>query len=103
MLSNKDKGHLRRVRKTAYKLNLPEEVVEQTLHYMSEYIKKKISEVDVCPDVMLTEEEFEKKLPIIKIPHMGYLKPSYYKYKQIHTRAKQSRLKKLNKEEVKNE
>lgn len=95
MLSREDQGHLRRVRKVAYKLNLPEEVIEQTLNLMSEYIKEKISKVVVSKDIMMTQEEFEEKLPVIKIPHMGYMKPSYYKYKHVHTKAKQKREKEL--------
>ena len=95
MQSNKDPGHLRRVKKVAYKLNLPEEAIEETLKYMSEYIKEKISKVEVCEDILMTEEEFNKKLPIIKIPSMGYLKPSYHKYKVIHNKSKTAKAKKL--------
>lgn len=95
MLSNKDQGHLKRVKKVAYKLNLPEEAIEETLFYMSEYIKKKISEVVVSNDIMMTKEEFEERLPIIKIPHMGYMRPSYYKYKHIHIKSKEKREREL--------
>lgn len=95
MQSNKDPGHLRRVKKVAYKLNLPEEVIEETLRLTSEYIKDKISKVEVSEEVLMTEEEFKKQLPIIKIPSMGYLKPSYHKYKAIHNKSKIAKAKKL--------
>lgn len=97
MQSNKDIPHIERVKEVAYRLNIPEEVIELSLFYASEYIKKKIAESEIDKDILLSKEEFESKLPIISIPNLGYLKPNYYKYKQIHRKAKLAREK--NKEE----
>jgi len=88
MYSNQDPAHIKRVKKTAYKLNLPEEVIELTLFYTSEYIKKKISSIEHDYDNMLTEEEFNKLFPIIKIPYLGYLRPHYWKYRAINSKRK---------------
>lgn len=94
MLSNEDQGHIRRVKQVAYKLNLPEEVIEQAIHLTSEYIKNKIGSIEIDSPVLLTKEEFESRLPIIKLPAMGYLKPDYYKYIHVYkkTKEKQERL-----------
>lgn len=96
MQSNKDSSHIKRVKKVSYNLNLPEEVIELALFYTSEYIKEKISKVNVDHENLMSQEDFEKSLPIIKIPELGYLKPSYYKYKAIYNKVK---LKNKNKEE----
>jgi hypothetical protein len=103
MQSNEDQGHLKRIKQVAYKLNLPEEVIEKAIHYTSEYIKKKIGSVEIDSPVLLTKEEFESKLPIIKLPAMGYLIPDYYKYVHVYkkTKEKQERLR-LQKEQEEN-
>ena len=101
MISKEDQDHIKRIKKTAYLLNLPEEVIELTLYYTSEYIKKKCSENELDPEVYITEEEFKKRLPIIKIPYLGYLKPSYYKYTAIYFKQKQYRERKQESEKLK--
>lgn len=88
---NKDPGHIKRIKHVSYKLNIPEEVIELALHYTSEYIKNKIAEVELDKEVMISKEEFENRFPIIHIPYMGYLKPSYYKYKHIFEKSKLKR------------
>lgn len=91
MQSNKDPGHVKRLEEVSYRLNIPEEVIELALFYSSEYIKNKISEIDIDHDTLISKEEFESKLPIISIPGLGYLNPNYYKYKHIHRKAKIAR------------
>lgn len=104
MQSNEDQGHLKRIKQVAYKLNLPEEVVNQAIHLTSEYIKNKIGSVEIDSPVLLTKEEFESKLPIIKLPAMGYLVPDYYKYIHVYTKTKekQERLRLQKEQELKN-
>lgn len=89
MLSKEDQSHIKRVKQVAYKLNLPEEVIEQAIHLTSEYIKNKIASVNIDSDTLLTQEEFESRLPIIKLPAMGYLKPDYFRYIHVFKRAKE--------------
>lgn len=84
MLSNQDPGHLKRVKKVAYKLNMPEELIEEALHLTSEYIKNKIGDIDLPEDHNLSEEEFNQLFPTLKLFGLGYLKPSYRKYKHIN-------------------
>lgn len=98
MLSNQDPSHLKRVKKVAYKLNLPEEVIELALYYTSEYIKKKASKPEINPHRLLTKEEFEKLMPIFLVPDIGYLKPNYWKYKALHFKGKQKLERELLKE-----
>lgn len=83
MLSNQDSDHIKRVKRVSYELNIPEEVIELSLNFMSEYIKSKISKVELIEN--LTEEEFDKVYPTIKMPgSIGYLRPSYKKYNHIN-------------------
>jgi hypothetical protein len=83
MLSNQDPDHIKRVKRVSYELNIPEEVVEMSLSYMSEYIKNKISQIELVEN--LTEEDFDKLYPTIKMPgSIGYLRPSYQKYTHIN-------------------
>jgi len=96
MLSNKDPSHSKRIRQVSYKLNIPEEVVELALHYTSEYIKNKIASVEFNKDIMMSEDEFNSKFPIIKIPALGYLKPNYYVYKHVFAKS-QIKKQKINK------
>ncbi len=87
MLSSQDRDHIARVKKVAYDLNIPEEVIELALSYTSEYIKKKISAIEIDKENIISEEEFNKRYPIIKLPgSVGYLKPSYRKYKYINSK-----------------
>lgn len=88
MDSNKDPGHIKRIRQVSYKLNIPEEVIELALFYTSEYIKSKIAKVDIDRTRLLSREEFEAILPIIKVPSLGYLRPNYGRYKAIYEQTK---------------
>lgn len=91
MLSREEQDHLKRLKQVSYKLNLPEEVIDMAINYTSEYIKKKISEVVIDRDRLLSKEEFENLLPIIKIPAMGYFKPNYYKYLHMYKRQEKNK------------
>lgn len=73
--------HEKRVQKLAYKLNIPEHVIEETLDIMYTYIRNKLDSVEVPDETsIMTEEEFDKLFPCIAIPKLGYIKPSYKKY-----------------------
>ena len=98
MDSNKDPGHIKRIRQVSYKLNIPEEVIEDALFYTSEYIKNKIAKVEVDRTRLLSKEEFDEILPIIKIPSLGYLRPHYMKYKAMYEQKKKRDDKYKNKE-----
>jgi len=87
MLSREELNHIKRVKEVSYKLNLPEELIELSLHYTSEYIKDKIGSVTYDKSKELTKEDFNNMFPIINLPYIGYLKPSYYKYLNIHKKA----------------
>jgi hypothetical protein len=87
MHSADDLCHKKRIAKVAYKLNIPEEVINLALTYTSEYIKEKISKVNLDPDVLISEEEFNERFPIINIPSLGWLKPNYMAYKKIHNKS----------------
>ena len=82
--------HNKRVERVAYKLDIDERIVEESLDLMYKYIKEKIEEVEINEDVEMTKEEFEEKFPIIHIPSLGYLKPSYGKYKHIMKNKKKN-------------
>lgn len=75
--------HTKRVEEIAYRLDIKEEIVEETISLMYEYIKLKLEEVDIDEDKILTEEEFNKNFPTIHIPSLGYIQPSYKKYLHI--------------------
>jgi len=98
MDSNKDPGHIKRIRQVSYKLNIPEEVIELALFYTSEYIKNKISKVEIDRTRLLSKEEFESLLPIVKVPALGYLRPHYLKYKALYLQKKKREEKYKNKE-----
>ena len=75
--------HDKRVEYIGYKLNIQEEIIEEVLDLMYGYIKERIERVELKEDDILSKEEFEEKFPVIHIPSLGYLKPSYRKYKHI--------------------
>lgn len=75
--------HNARVEKVSFKLNIQEHIVEETLDIMYDYIRSKLEAVDIDETVIMTEEEFNKAFPVISIPSLGYIRPSYKKYKHI--------------------
>lgn len=75
--------HTKRVEKVSHKLDIPENVIEETLDIMYGYIKDKIEAVEVDEDTIMDEDEFNNKFPIIHIPSLGYLRPSYRKYRHV--------------------
>lgn len=75
--------HNNRVNKISFKLNIEEEIVEEALDIMYDYIRSKLEEVDIDKDKVMDEKSFDKEFPVICIPSLGYLKPSYKKYKHI--------------------
>lgn len=75
--------HNARVEKMSFKLGIDEHVIEETLDIMYDYIRMKLDEVETDKTRVLTEEEFNDCFPVICIPSLGYIKPSYKKYKHI--------------------
>lgn len=76
--------HDKRIEKIAYKTNIDEAIVEEVISLMYSYIKDKLQSVELeDEDTILTKEEFEKIFPIINIPSLGWIKPSYGKYKHV--------------------
>lgn len=73
--------HEDRIKKLSYELNHKEDVIEEAISIMYDYIRLKLTEVVVEDEsTMMTEEEFDKTFPTIHIPSLGYIKPSYKKY-----------------------
>lgn len=83
-----DFKHKNRVKYISYKLGISKDAVETILNLQSDYIKKKIAKVELNNSVLLTEEEFNEKLPVFRIHPIGYLKPDYRKYKHINKNNK---------------
>jgi hypothetical protein len=75
--------HHKRVSKVALKVGVEESIVEETLDIMYDYIRMKLDEVDIPKDEILNEEEFDEKFPVILIPSLGFIRPSYKRYKHI--------------------
>lgn len=75
--------HKKRIKHMSYKLNLKEEIIEEALDIMYDYIRLKLESVDIDKDRIMTEEEFNEKFPVIAIPKLGYIRPSYRKYRHI--------------------
>tara|TARA_R110000772_G_scaffold23035_2_gene62006 strand:- start:17 stop:310 length:294 start_codon:yes stop_codon:yes gene_type:complete len=82
--------HDKRVEEISYKLDIPENQIEEALDLMYGYIKNKFESVVVeDEDVIMEEEEFNKTFPTIHIPSLGYFKPNYRRYKhQIKNKLK---------------
>lgn len=89
MSHNKDFKHKDRINKIAYKLGIPKDAINLIINHQADYIKKKISNFDVkSTDEILSEEEFNDKLPVIRLHPVGYLYPNYGKYKNIKNNSK---------------
>jgi len=82
--------HDKRVEHISHKLDIEEHVIEEVLDIMYDYIKLKIENVELEEGVKLDKEEFTEKFPIIHVPSLGYLKPSYGKYKHINKKKKKN-------------
>lgn len=77
-------NHENRVKKVSKELNIDEAIIEETLDIMYTYIRNKLESVELeDPDAMLVEEEFNKIFPTICIPSLGFITPSYKKYKHV--------------------
>ena len=73
--------HEQRVKKLSFKLDIKEEIIEETLDIMYSYIRSKLEAVEIeDPLEIMSEEEFNETFPCIQIPKLGYIKPSYKKY-----------------------
>lgn len=76
--------HENRVKKISYELDISEDIVEETVGIMYDYIRLKLDNIKVEDEnVLMNEEEFDKTFPTIHIPNLGYFKPNYRKYKHM--------------------
>lgn len=85
-LKGKDPKHTARVNDAAFKVGTTTQVVEEVLDLLCQYKTEKINKIELPKDRVLSKEEFEEAMPIFKIPHIGYLKPNYYKYSAINNK-----------------
>lgn len=97
MLTSNDPFHKQRINRLKYELNIDKKIIEKVLQLHSEYIKTKLVKPEVPEDIILSKDEFEKLMPIIKVPTIGYFKANYYKYKRIMTNKINKKNNKLNK------
>lgn len=89
MSSNRDFKHRERVNKIAYKLDVPKELINLVINHQADYIKNKISKFDIkSTEELLSEEEFNNKLPVIRLHPVGYFYPNYKKYQHIKNNSK---------------
>lgn len=91
MLTSNDPLYKKRINQLKYELNIDKGIIEKVLQLNFEYIRNKLI-VEIPEDKLLTKEEFENIMPVIKVPTLGYFKGNYYKYKRIF----ENRQKKLN-------
>lgn len=82
-LKGKDPKHNKRVQEVSFETAINSDVIEKVLDLLCEYKVNKINKIELPKDKILTKEEFEETMPIFKIPHFGYLKPNYYKYRML--------------------
>lgn len=76
----------KRISKVSFELGIPEDIIEKSLEIMFGYIKQNMEKADLKQQDLLSEEEFNKQVPTIKIPHLGYLVPNYKLYTVIKKR-----------------
>lgn len=88
----------KRISRVAFELGIPEDMVKNTVNLLFKYIKNKVEGPVLKGESNLSEEEFNKLVPIVKIPALGMLTPSYAKYQYIK-RAELNKLARTNKEE----
>lgn len=89
MLNDKDPLHLKRLEKVSYKTGVPEKAVDKAIKLVSEYIKLKMATPELTED--MTEEEFNKLMPTLKLYGLGVFTPSYRKYTHINKSKKNKR------------
>ena len=76
--------HTKRVTKVSRNLDIDEDIIEETLDIMYDYIRMKLMAVEVKDEnTIMTKEEFDKTFPTIAIPKMGTIAPSYKKYLHV--------------------
>lgn len=93
----KDRNHKARIKAVAYETAMKPLAIERAIELAFEYMRHKLSCNDLPEDRLVSEEEFDKLLPTIKVPGLGYFKPSYYKYVQIYNNKQKKKEKNGNK------
>jgi len=78
----------KRITKVSFELGVPEDIVERSIEVLFKFVKSKIEQTDLKQEKTLSEEEFKKQIPIIKIPHLGFIVPSHKVYLTIKKRQK---------------
>ena len=73
----------KRISKISKEMCVPEDVIKESIHTMMKYIRGKIESPALIGTELLSSEDFKSKVPIIKIPGLGFMVPSYSRYVKI--------------------
>lgn len=84
-MSRKQTLEEKRISRVSLETGIPEDIVKETITVMFKYIRGKMEEPVLIGSELLSSQDFSKKVPIMKIPGLGFLVPSYAKYKRIKT------------------
>lgn len=76
----------KRMEQVSFELGVPKDIVEKSVEVLMSFMKSKIEEPDIKSKGILSEEEFKKQVPIIKVPHLGFLVPNYKVYSKLKKR-----------------
>jgi hypothetical protein len=72
-----------RMTRVALECGVPVDMVKSSIDVLFKYMKTKIEKPILAGMPLISQEEFEKTVPIIKIPALGFMVPSYKKYAYI--------------------
>lgn len=78
----------KRISRVSLETGVPEDIVRESINIMFKYIRAKIEEPVLIGADILSSEDFSKKVPIMKIPGLGFLVPSYGRYTRIKSNEK---------------
>lgn len=82
-----------RMHKVALECGVPVDMVKSSIDTLFRYIKTKIEKPILVGMPLITQEEFEKTVPIMKIPALGFMVPSYKQYAYIKANEEKKKLK----------
>lgn len=78
----------KRINKVSSEQNIPEEIVSEVINTLFSYMKSKMEKPNLTGKEIISKESFEKEVPILKIPGLGFLVPNYRKYESIKKNQK---------------
>lgn len=73
----------KRIARVSHETGIPEDIVQESINIMFKYIRGKIESPVLIGAEPLSSEDFAKKVPIMKIPGLGFMVPSYRRYLKI--------------------